>query len=318
MSWSLSLTQVFGGCCCNVYLFEELTRDKNIISQTPNLGTTVTLCQFILVLVVSLPSQLDGLRIRKPKIPLKKLLYLMVMFLAVSVLNNLAWRFGISVPVHIVFRSSSSVCSMVVGYFVGGKRYLIHQVLLCVLMTIGTLLVVSQGVQEKGSVSLNYLFLCGIAVLSFASFLGAFMGIYTEQLYKQHGSHWQETLFYTHFLALPMFLVFTRDLVDDINALRQSPGFYAIPKGLAFLGLNSVTQVICALGVNRLAGISSSLTVAVILLARKFVSLALSAYIYGLSFTTQGLVGSLAIVLATIYYTVASVHEKSQNKKKTD
>ncbi|PVH16888.1 uncharacterized protein CXQ87_004446 [Candidozyma duobushaemuli] len=144
------------------------------------------------------------------------------------------------------------------------------------------------------------------------------MGIYTEGLYKMYGAHWQETLFYTHFLALPMFLVFSPALVADLKVLWNSEVYYGVPRSLAFLGLNAVTQVVCASGVNRLAGVASSLTVAVILLTRKFASLAISAYIYGSSFSRQGMVGSLLIVLSTVYYTVASMKAKPQSKQKSD
>lgn len=320
MSWFFPLSQVFGGCCCNVYLFEELTRDLSFIAQAPNLGTTVTLCQFILVLVMSLPSQLEGgLYLKKPNIPILKLLFLVLLYFVVSVLNNLAWRFGISVPLHIVFRSSSTVCSMIVGYLVGGKKYLRHQVFLCVLMTIGTFFVISQGPQKGETVSFNYLFLCGVLVLSVASFLGAYMGIYTENLYTQYGAHWRETLFYTHFMALPMFLVFSPALLSDLRVLSQSqPLYLGVPKGLAYLALNSATQVLCALGVNRLAGCTTSLTVAVILLTRKFASLAISTYMYGSSFTTQGILGSLTIVLSTVYYTAVSMKKTSPAKQKAE
>ena len=44
------------------------------------------------------------------------------MFFAVNMMNNYAFGYKISVPVHIILRSGGSVMTMVVGY-IWGKRY---------------------------------------------------------------------------------------------------------------------------------------------------------------------------------------------------
>lgn len=44
------------------------------------------------------------------------------MFFAVNLLNNFAFGYNISVPVHIILRSGGSIMTMLVGY-VWGKRY---------------------------------------------------------------------------------------------------------------------------------------------------------------------------------------------------
>lgn len=44
------------------------------------------------------------------------------MFFAVNLLNNYAFGYNISVPVHIILRSGGSVMTMLVGYL-WGKRY---------------------------------------------------------------------------------------------------------------------------------------------------------------------------------------------------
>ena len=44
------------------------------------------------------------------------------MFFAVNLLNNMAFSYKISVPMHIILRSGGSILTMLVG-FVWGKRY---------------------------------------------------------------------------------------------------------------------------------------------------------------------------------------------------
>lgn len=45
-----------------------------------------------------------------------------LMFFSVNLLNNMAFAYNISVPVHIILRSGGSILTMLVG-FVWGKRY---------------------------------------------------------------------------------------------------------------------------------------------------------------------------------------------------
>ena len=45
-----------------------------------------------------------------------------LMFFTVNLLNNFAFGYNISVPVHIILRSGGSILTMLVGY-VWGKRY---------------------------------------------------------------------------------------------------------------------------------------------------------------------------------------------------
>ncbi|XP_042226392.1 UDP-xylose and UDP-N-acetylglucosamine transporter-like [Homarus americanus] len=47
--------------------------------------------------------------------------------------------------------------------------------------------------------------LMGIAILTFALFMSARMGIYQECLYTKHGKHPHEALFFIHTLSLPGF-----------------------------------------------------------------------------------------------------------------
>jgi UDP-xylose/UDP-N-acetylglucosamine transporter B4 len=62
-----------------------------------------------------------------------------VYFVVMSILNNLAFSFNISQPMHMVFRSSNLMVSYVYGYVYGRKRYTAQQLLAVVLLTLGAL-----------------------------------------------------------------------------------------------------------------------------------------------------------------------------------
>lgn len=64
--------------------------------------------------------------------------YIALMFFAVNMLNNWAFAFNISVPVHIILRSFGSVTTMLAGAL-QGKRYSWLQVSSVVILTVGVL-----------------------------------------------------------------------------------------------------------------------------------------------------------------------------------
>ncbi|SGZ54205.1 CIC11C00000003652 [Sungouiella intermedia] len=328
MDWVLSLTQVLGGCCSNVFLFEKLLNDAKEFPDSPDIGSLVTFCQFVLVALVSAYPLIDSqhsswrrLYLRQTHIPIAKLTWMVSLFFVVSVLNNSVWRFGLSVPIHIMFRSSSTVITMTVGYFFGGKHYSRIQVLSSILVSVGAILAISLRNTDRLEWlidNVDWRFAFGILVLSTASVLGAFLGIYTENIYARYGNHWQEMLFYTHLLGIPLFGILGSSIFHDIKTLWSAGSRIVLSKNfsltilelMAYLLLNCVSQVICARGVNYLCGIASSLTVTIVLLGRKFVSLALSAYVFGNHFNKQGYLGAGILVVGTVLYSIATLQRK--------
>jgi hypothetical protein len=57
--------------------------------------------------------------------PLWYWVVLTAIFFLLSVANNKAYAYNISMPVHMVFRASSLAASLIVGYFVFKKRYVL-------------------------------------------------------------------------------------------------------------------------------------------------------------------------------------------------
>jgi drug/metabolite transporter (DMT)-like permease len=104
-------------------------------------GLLITLMQFILVAIFVYPSQSSPrppFFLKKTKIPLRVLLGSASMFFAVNMLNNWAFAFDISVPVHIILRSFGSVTTMGAGWL-NGKRYSRVQVASVCALTLGVM-----------------------------------------------------------------------------------------------------------------------------------------------------------------------------------
>src|SRR5271154_7611994 len=122
LSMASVLALIFGGCCANVFALEA------IIQAAPNSGTLITATQFLLTSLITLSSHLDlsrGVRhlyLRQRSIPFRRWLIYTAFFLTINTLNNAAFGYKISVPLHIILRSAGPVATMAVGYF-SGKQY---------------------------------------------------------------------------------------------------------------------------------------------------------------------------------------------------
>lgn len=101
----------------------------------------ITFLQFAFISITALPAPLfaSGSRSNgKNSVPIARWAYIAFLFYSINMLNNWAFAFNISVPVHIILRSFGSVTTMLAG-FVRGKRYSKLQVSSVVLLTIGVL-----------------------------------------------------------------------------------------------------------------------------------------------------------------------------------
>ena len=243
------------------------------------------------------------------------------MFYGVNMLNNWAFAFSISVPVHIILRSFGSVITMLAGWMVG-KTYSPLQILSVVVLTAGVLFTSWADAESKGkALDSNESLGAGLAVLLLAQVLSAYMGVYVQETYAQHGANWQENLFYSHFLSLPLFLPLYHSLQRQWAALAATPpvdssllsfagleSYTALPildfamkrlantpRGLLYLFANAIMQLACISGVNLLSAKSSAVTVTIVLNVRKLVSFILSTVLFGHALSAKMALGAALV-----------------------
>ncbi|KAK5044651.1 hypothetical protein LTR84_010543 [Exophiala bonariae] len=236
--WAPTLVLIFGGCCSNVYTLEAL------IQTSPSSGPLITAFQFLLVALATLPKHFSfqrGLRnfYLKPRaIPLKKWLIYTAYFLSINILNNFAFNYRISIPLHIILRSAGPVTTMAIGRFWGGKRYPTQKITAVALLFVGVVLaaisdasnkpphshqddLTESSFKEIGPSSISHQ-APGFALLASALVLSACMGLFTDDMYSMHGRSntiTAETLFYSHTLSLPFFAAQVRPLAGEFYSI---------------------------------------------------------------------------------------------------
>ncbi|QLQ81599.1 hypothetical protein HG537_0F03600 [Torulaspora globosa] len=331
-----AIVYIFGGCCTNV-----LTLEGIIDQQTNRVGRLLTFCQFLVATIEGLYSFLDynsGIpRLKTRKIPLKIYVLMVILYYTSSVTNNTAFQYGISVPLHIVFRCSGTVITMIIGWLLAGKRYSVMQVFSAFLMTFGAMVttlfkdsefskqIPLREILGNSSSSADSKFLIGISMLFISSITSSTLSICNEWSYRKYGKHWKESVFYTHALALPIFLLHYKELYKQFWSLVSQKSTAITLLGHTFrlsklklLAANVITQQICIRGVNLLACYTSAVTLSTVLLARKVISLLLSVHLFGGTFSTTGYVGIIIVLLGTLIYVLSPNDREAESKSKKE
>ncbi|KAF7712135.1 Uncharacterized protein PECH_004230 [Penicillium ucsense] len=238
----LMASLILGGCCTNVFALEA------IIKQLPTAGPLITFAQFTLCALFTLPHFLSlsagpkNLFMSPRAIPLRSWMIYTAYFVSVNMLNNWAFAYRISVPLHIILRSGGPVASMIVGYLYNGRRYSRGQILAVALLTAGVAAAALADAQAKGqSIDLSsttgageeevslMTTATGFTILALAMVLSAFQGIYADRLYGKYGrDHWKEALFYSHALSLPLFVTSYPQLLSQWRIVASSPSLLSI------------------------------------------------------------------------------------------
>ncbi|KAN0060579.1 golgi uridine diphosphate-N-acetylglucosamine transporter [Thecaphora frezii] len=361
--WILVLSLIFGGCCSNAWALELST------TQLPSSGTLITFAQFLTTTLFCLPSHLyypshrsSWLPHLRPRaVPLSRWIVQVAFYFSTSLLNNMAFACHIPMPVHIVFRSGGLVINMILGYFVQKRSYTPLQVASVLLVTAG---VISSTLYSSSSSSSSTsadtaadvtTYLRGVLLLLFALILTGLMGLWQERTFHLYGrSNWRESLFYSHLLSLPMFLLRRQQLLSEIRMANATPAYWVgigappntgsgmvsrwtvsflestkpagskgtwglwIPSFYVPLALNVLTQLLCISGVNNLTSKVTSLTVTLVLVVRKAVSLIVSVMLIGDGNANPGLwLGAATVLLGTVGYSLAASRPQTARKGKT-
>lgn len=289
-------------------------------------------------------------RLKNRKVPLLPYFVQVALFFVLSTLNNAAFAYHIPMTVHIVFRSGGMIINMILGWIFTKKRYTVRQVASVLVVTAGIIITTLSASKPKsraaevGTPDVS-LYAMGISILGLALVLSGFLGLIQDWVFARYvtpaqaeaasdpaeQSSWQEHMFYLHSLALPLFYFSKDNISMELTRMSSSPPVFLslpqsgplapyeagliVPSIFVYLLLNTCTQLVCVVGVNRLTGRVSSLTVTLILTVRKAISLLLSVAFYGGQGNTEMWAGAGLVFIGTIGYSIGSKSKDSKEKK---
>jgi solute carrier family 35 (UDP-xylose/UDP-N-acetylglucosamine transporter), member B4 len=241
---------------------------------------------------------------------------LVIMFFMASWLNNYALNFHISIPLLMIFRSGSLMANMVLGIFILNKTYDIWKYISVLMITLGIFVCtiatgsdMKQKSQADDKVDSFFYWIIGVAMLAVALFISARMGLYQEVLYKKRGKHVREALFFTHFLAMPAFVVMGVNIFNHFIIATQSNIVtipllnLSTPVQIIYLVINFLSHYLCVSCVYTLTAETSSLTVTMVVTIRKFASLVYSIIYFRHPFTSFHWFGTILIIIGTVMFT---------------
>uniref|UniRef100_A0A183D467 EamA domain-containing protein n=1 Tax=Gongylonema pulchrum TaxID=637853 RepID=A0A183D467_9BILA len=146
---------------------------------------------------------------------------IVLIFFIVNVSNNMAVRYGVSMPLFIVFRSSTLLANVLLGYLLRNRLCSFKKFIAIILVTVGVVLFTvadelskrastNQQQQQQGDSAQSWRALpssfVGVFLLSLAVFLSAYLGIYQEDLYRTYGKHSEEAMFFVVSLTLTVWI----------------------------------------------------------------------------------------------------------------
>ncbi|ESN95606.1 hypothetical protein HELRODRAFT_105143 [Helobdella robusta] len=252
-------------------------------------------------------------------IPIRSSYIVMVtLFFMTSVVNNYAFAFKISMPLHLIFRSGSLMANLVLGIILLKKRYHMSKYVSVAMITAGIIVATLASVADTKSTTdnhdddmVNFMhWIFGIVTLTVALFMSALMGLYQENVYRSYGKHPDEALFYNHALPLPFFLLFYKDLYQHVLIFNNSdiqnyfiPEILPIPIHWLYIMGNMITQYLCIKSVFILTAECPSLTVTLVVTLRKFISLLFSIIYFGNRFTAHHWLGTSLVFAGTLLFT---------------
>ena len=315
-------------CCSNVITFESLIKLES------NTSTFITFCQYVFVAISSYVLLVRKYGIRNSAkllvvpttMPLYRYLISTYGFCLASVLGNIVFRFHLSLPIHIIFRSSSTAFTMLLGYLIYRKKYSLGQMLGSVLMSLGVITVTISNMSDRSSQPNEEpqefrTYFSGLAILVGVTMLTSFLSLYNEssnRIYrtKERSGSWLENLFYSHLYAIPFFLLMPGTLEREYKLVEGLSASSNFKKYWAFLLANVITQLLCVAGVNKIAILTSAVTLGVILLLKRFLSLLFSMFLFHNEMSPLGMLGTLMVFAGAGVYSYSIGAEKDKMKMK--
>ncbi|KAJ1373110.1 hypothetical protein KIN20_035445 [Parelaphostrongylus tenuis] len=212
------------GCQAGVELLDRQVKNSlNLL--------TLTTCIFVSLEGLLFYSKLFTVKL---SIPIRVYLKIAVLFFFVNLCNNYAIRCNIYFPLFIIFKSGSLLANIILGYLLRGHYYSLREVFSVVMVTAGIAIFTLASYERRNSASATTsaemstvlsipIFFIGVALLTIALLLSAYLGVCQEDMYRIYGKHAKESMYMVHFLSIPGFALVGSDIIEAFHAAVNTP-----------------------------------------------------------------------------------------------
>ena len=189
-----AVVHIIVGGCTAVMCLESLLKVDHACGALIQFAQTTFVAFECLRHNVEVKEGASTLSLKARAIPLKWHLALVVMCFVGSLFSNMSHAYGVTVPLHVIFKSSSLGVNMAVGAMVMGKRYSKMQVASVLLVLVGVICVtlaskkptVEQGSREDQTWWETIQPFIGVAMLTASLVLSACLGVTQELSYARY------------------------------------------------------------------------------------------------------------------------------------
>ncbi|TKR58471.1 hypothetical protein L596_029911 [Steinernema carpocapsae] len=307
----------FSGCLGCMAFVESLAREE------PGCMNLMTFSHFFFVTLEGLIVTSQFFRVNQ-HIPATACLPTVLVFFLSNVTNNQALNFHISVPLYIIFRSSTLIGTLLLNVLLLKRRFPLRKYLSVFAVTIGIVLCTLASAKlevsnQDFSGEHHKQWSVGLLLLITGLLLSAYLPISQEMLFKKHGKHDREAMFKIHLLSLPFFVFMWKDIAKSAEAFSKSSPVtvgslsLGLPHLWAYLFATAVLQWVCVRFIYRLNAEVDSLTSTLFTTLRKFLSLVISIVWFQNQFTETHWLGAAFVFAGTLGF--ADIWDRRKDKK---
>ncbi|ESN89858.1 hypothetical protein HELRODRAFT_116728 [Helobdella robusta] len=140
-------------------------------------------------------------------------------------------------------------------------------------------------------------------------YVQSMLGIQQEVMFKKYGCYPDEAVFYCHVVLLPFYIFLVGDMREQVKHLNNSESMvlvgwlgWSLPRQWIFIIGSVFSNLICIKSIYWLTSCYSSLTVAMIVTLRKFISLIVSLTYFDNIFTFYHWLATFFIFSGTLLF----------------
>jgi solute carrier family 35 (UDP-xylose/UDP-N-acetylglucosamine transporter), member B4 len=318
------------GCCSNVYIFEKLLHVSSQIT------TLITFSQYLFIFVlmsiylwyvrfwdeftetITIKNENDV--VQEVQITRKRTIYdtfsyefmiPLVGQVVSSHLNNDVFRYDLPMPTHIIFRSSQAVSTLFFGWCFWHKTYGILKIVGSALIAIGVVLfTLDVQIKPQADATAQQNSIIGISILMVITVMNSLCSLYKEQVYQRKDQtdptlirfDWKEIVYYNHMFGLIFYIPMCTQIYKEFCTFKDIVDVVQDGHVMGMLFYNWVTQLVCIVGVNVLLFKVTALTLTIILLVKRFLSLLLSIVMFKAPVGTKGYMGIAFVFAGAVTY----------------